>query len=284
MVIVKLQGGLGNQMFQYAAAAGLNKGKIYADVSFLKKHNRSSATFTARRFQLWIFPKLKMSPASKLVSKILSSGKAVYRILKKALFPKAITITDGTEKPVNNYTGYKTVYLDGYFQNENNFKHIREKLLSCFEFPALKSAALVWSEKIKADDNSVSVHVRRSDYLKPDINAFHGVLPVSYYHDAKGIIENKITRPHYYIFSDDPEWCAVNFSFLGNSTQIVNNTAEPWEDMCLMSQCNHHIIANSSYSWWGAWLNKKNNKVVIAPQKWFAEQATDIVPTEWIKV
>jgi hypothetical protein len=285
MIIVKLQGGLGNQMFQYAAAAGLNNDKICLDLSFLRKHNKSTPTFTARKFELDLFPNLKVNLVNRLISKTLNSRKIINRIIKKMLFPGLTTISDSTEnKQTAGQTSSKIIYLDGYFQNENNFKHIRQELLKCFEFPALKGPALIWSKKIKADDNSVSLHVRRSDYLKPDVNAFHGVLPLSYYQNAKSIIAGKITAPQYYIFSDDPEWCAANFSFPDNPVLIIKNTNDAWEDMCLMSQCKHHIIANSSYSWWAAWLNQNENKIVIAPDKWFVQEQADIVPEEWIKI
>ncbi|MBD1386775.1 alpha-1,2-fucosyltransferase [Mucilaginibacter rigui] len=286
MIIVKLQGGLGNQMFQYAAAAGLNKGKICLDLSFLRKHNKSTPTFTARKFELAVFPNLKANLVNRLVSKTLDSRKVIHRLIKKMLFPGLTTITDATEnkQAAGQRIGHKTIYLDGYFQNENNFKHIRQELLKRFEFPVLKGPALTWSKKIQIDDNSVSIHVRRSDYLKPHVNNFHGVLPLSYYQKAKSIIAGKIKAPQYYIFSDDPEWCAANFSFPDNPALIIKNTSNAWEDMCLMSQCKHHIIANSSYSWWAAWLNQNENKIVIAPDKWFVQEPADIVPETWIKI
>jgi hypothetical protein len=272
MILVKLQGGLGNQMFQYAAAKGIYKNKsIYVDLSFLKKHTQSTATFTRRKFELGLFPNIKLNFAG---------------ILKGWLFVRPTIISDDNVDEYLNkcLIAHNNIYLDGYFQNEKYFSNIRGNLLRDFEFPQLTGYALNWAQQISAVDNNVSVHIRRGDYLKAETMAFHGILPTSYYQQAVTIIDKKVLNSHYFVFSDDPEWCESNLPFLEDRVTIVKNNSNVWEDMYLMSICKHHIIANSSYSWWGAWLNKNTNKIVVAPSKWFANEPTDIVPEGWIKI
>ncbi len=153
---------------------------------------------------------------------------------------------------------------------------------------SMTSALAFWNmfagpDRSKADEKAVAVHVRRGDYLKPAINAFHGLLPIKYYENARVKLETTIDNPNYYIFSDDIEWCKLNFKFR-NSTFISDKGTANWEDMCLMSLCKHNIIANSSYSWWSAWLNTNPDKIVIAPEQWFAKQTSEIVPEKWLKI
>jgi len=270
MILVKLQGGLGNQMFQYAAAKGLNhNAAIYIDLSFLRKHNQSTPAFTARSFELGIFPNIKP-----------------IGLLKRIFFFKPTTISDDnvTEFLNKGHIAHDNFYLDGYFQNEKYFINIREELLREFEFPKLTGTALTFAHQITDGHNNVSMHIRRGDYLKAEPLAFHGILPISYYQQAVAIIDEKVLNPHYFVFSDDPEWCEANLSFLENRATIVKNNSKVWEDMYLMSICSHHIIANSSYSWWAAWLNKNKNKIIVTPKQWFVNQHTNIVPQGWIKV
>ena len=136
--------------------------------------------------------------------------------------------------------------------------------------------------------NSISIHIRRGDYVN-DINAkkiLGDNCNLLYYQKAIEYIYSVITSPFFYIFSDEPEWVKNNFSFLENSLIIDwNKGKDSWQDMMLMSHCKHNIIANSSFSWWGAWLNNNNNKIVIAPKKWFNTfEAPYIVPNEWIRI
>lgn len=277
MVIVKLMGGLGNQMFQYAAARSFSKSKkVYIDFSFLNNNKLSNNIFTARSFELKIFSKLKVGRFSKFFLNLINSNRAIAKFLS----PKYLIIND---KNVFN-DDVKTIqnfYLDGYFQNPIIFQDLRTVLLKELTFPALCGIAKKIEMKISTSENSVAIHVRRGDYLKPEINAIHGVLTMEYYIESIAIINNKITKPFFYIFSDDAIWCEANFSFL-DSKEVISGKNLAWVDMCLMSKCKHQIIANSSFSWWGAWLNNNPKKIVIAPKKWFNQMPTDIIPNEWI--
>jgi len=288
LTIIKLQGGLGNQMFQYAAAKSIAKESVvYFDISFFISNQESTDTFTARQFELSIFKNLRGHILSSYKSDILNSNNLINKFLKRAFF-RDVNYIHQSEKNENidldNITN-STVYLDGYFQNENYFKAIRKQLLNDFSFPQPSDSNKNIEYEIKTADNTVGVHIRRGDYIKPHINNYHGLLPLSYYQQATKEIEKRIVNPRYFIFSDDPDWCKTAFTFLGDTYQIVSRPiTNSWEDMYLMSLCKHNIIANSSYSWWGAWLNNNKDKIVIAPRNWFVAHDPGIVPSQWIKI
>jgi hypothetical protein len=131
--------------------------------------------------------------------------------------------------------------------------------------------------------------VRRGDYVtSPKTNSVHGTCSLEYYYDSFNLIEKQHKNSHYFIFSDDIEWCKQNLEFIKNKTFIELSANErDHEEMYLMSQCKHNIIANSSFSWWGAWLNQNPDKMVIAPKKWFHDQqinTNDLIPDTWIRI
>lgn len=137
--------------------------------------------------------------------------------------------------------------------------------------------------------NAVSLHVRRGDYVSNlTINQFHGTCSLEYYNQAIAQIAKKVETPHFFVFSDDPEWVKSNLKIDYSITIVDHNNADKnYEDIRLMSLCKHHIIANSSFSWWGAWLCRNPNKIVIAPLKWFNDKSintTDLIPDGWIKI
>lgn len=282
MVIVKLQGGLGNQMFQYAAARNIfTKQPVFLDLSFLLNNTISKPGFTTRGFELDIFNKLKAKKLNPLVTTLLNAKGLIARSIKKIVLPKLITVTDSNSLNPNA----SSVYLDGYFQNENHFAGSRGSLLQEFTFPALTGNSLMWKQKILQTTTPVSIHVRRQDYLNPGVIEHHGVLPVDYYKRACELIQSKVDDAEYFIFSDDKQWCDTAFTFLGDRCHLVDNEGPHWTDMALMSQCKHHIIANSSFSWWGAWLNQYHTKTVIAPKQWFASAGNhNIIPEDWISL
>jgi hypothetical protein len=288
MVIAKLQGGLGNQMFQYAAARGFagDQEPVYLDHTALEKNSTDNSFFTARKYELGIFKNLKCQRAHAFPLNIIADKTFIFKLSRTIIPPRIIK--DGTI-PDDQFFHSKYNYLDGYFQSESYFKDKRALLLSEFSFPESDNIIDSLKSRILSTDNPVALHVRRGDYLKPDVAEFHGVLPLAYYQRAKKKIESVITSAHYFVFSDDIEWCKHHFSFLGHTvTFVATDTLRTWQDMYLMSLCRHHIIANSSYSWWSAWLNKTPEKIVIAPENWFANESynnqTDIVPRDWVKL
>ena len=286
MVIVKLMGGLGNQMFQYAAARVLSKGKIYFDYSFLDNNNISSENFSARKFELHIFCGLKVRQLNSYAKRLLLTTNKKYDTLKfllpsrlrKVVYITDENIVDSLKKKHHN----SILYLTGYFQNPTYFNQIRKSLIDEFNFPKLDykfGLLLIEIENL----NSVAIHIRRGDYLQANINKYHGVLPITYYKRAVSYIDERVIDPVYFIFSDDPTWCAENFTFLENKI-IVSDANKAWVDMYLISKCKHQIIANSSFSWWGAWLNDFNEKIIITPKNWFNSTETNIIPKEWISL
>jgi hypothetical protein len=134
---------------------------------------------------------------------------------------------------------------------------------------------------------SVAVHVRRGDYVSNEAaSKTHGLTGVDYYRAAVEQISKKVVRPNLYVFSDDPNWCKDNLAFKQATTYVAHNS-DGAEDLRLMRLCRHNIIANSSFSWWGAWLNENPAKQVIAPQTWFADSihnTKDLIPSTWQKI
>jgi hypothetical protein len=189
----------------------------------------------------------------------------------------------------NNYPIY---YFDGFWQSELFFKEIRGELLK--EFTPKIELDLVnmnWLNSI-TNSNSVAVHIRRGDYITNlNANAFHGICTVEYYKNAIQYIKNNTSDPSFYFFSDDMPWVKNHFhSDEGNYNFIENNISDKsYLDITLMASCKHNIIANSTFSWWGAWLNNNSNKTVIAPTLWFSDlnenrKAEKLIPTSWIRI
>lgn len=180
------------------------------------------------------------------------------------------------------------IYLDGYWQSEKYFSNIKDVIKKEFTVknrpdPTNKS----FIEEITGCE-SVSVHIRRGDYVSnPKTNQVHGFLGLEYYQRALNVMLEKIGNPHFFVFSDDPKWAEQNLKIDAPITYVNHNSVKNYEDMRLMSTCKHHIIANSSFSWWGAWLASNENKIVIGPSKWFRGKEyidQDRMPETWLRV
>ena len=184
------------------------------------------------------------------------------------------------------------VYMEGYWQTEKYFLSIADQLRSK-DFIPVAAISSMNAELVKSigSTSSVSMHVRRGDYVtNAETNKYHGICSVDYYqHSAKMIVE-KTGADHFYVFSDEPEWVKSNIVLPYATTYISHNIArESYWDIVLMQHCKHHIIANSSFSWWGAWLNESKSKIVIAPKIWFNDvnmnnQTENLIPTKWIRM
>ena len=278
MIIVKLMGGLGNQMFQYAAARGLadrHKTEVVLDLSWFRQD--FDETITPRKYELNCFTldsktrKLSGSVKVKLMLKLATKYREPHHHYDP-LFQKLP----------------KNCELLGYFQCEEYFKDSRSNLLDDFTWtspPSHKNAIVL--EQILQDSKSVSVHVRRGDYISNITAAkYHGTANVDYYYAAIEKISKQEKRPNLYIFSDEPDWCKKNLKFT-QPTEYISHNENGSEDMRLMVACRHNIIANSSFSWWGAWLNQNEHKMVIAPKQWFLHgesNAKDVIPKSWQKI
>jgi hypothetical protein len=256
MIITKIQGGLGNQIFQWAYGKALSikfNTDLYLDTSFY--NNQTGNTF--RIFELNKFPNL---------------GYHIPNIEEKP----TIQLNDNFTYNEFSYDDNFNYYLNGFWQSEKYFLDVSNTIKL-----ALQPSIDVYEKlKIKTTNNSVSLHIRRTDYVTS--NGFHPVQSIEYYNKALDIIGN---YDQLLIFSDDIDWCKNNLQFK-NMVFIENQNT--FEDIWLMSLCKHNIIANSSFSWWGAWLNKKSDKIVIAPNDWFGPNSnlntSNIVPQTWIKL
>ncbi len=279
MKIVKLLGGLGNQMFQYAFGQ-LLENDVYYDLSWFE-YSKNSKNVTHRNYELDFFDIQIKKLTRKQAKKYKKDNKFLSLFGVKTCLRKII------EHPTNIYNPNllkeKEGIFEGFFQCAQYYEPIREKLLKDF-IP--KNEINLENKKILEQilsTNSVSLHVRRGDYLK--LQNIHGLCDVSYYEKAIEHISNHTKEPHFFLFSDDIEWVKENLkmSYPYTIVDINHGDKSPW-DMWLMKHCKHNIIANSSFSWWGAWLNENPNKIVIAPQKWTVNNNTDIIPSNWERI
>ena len=182
------------------------------------------------------------------------------------------------------------LYLDGYWQSEKYFKGaveaIRRELIVQKE---LEGKNLEIAGMIKEVAQPVSIHIRRGDYVSDKkTNQVHGLCSLDYYESAINRLTETFSSPHFFVFSDDQNWVKENLKLNLPATYVDHNDAATnFEDLRLMSLCKHNIIANSSFSWWGAWLNADSEKVVIAPSKWFADNnmnSQDVCPEVWVRI
>lgn len=288
MVIVKLQGGLGNQMFQYSYAKKLieNGYDVKLDNTEVILHN------THGGYQLDKY-NIDIEVSSNEENKKYYKNSFFSKLLKRISF-KNSNITKEKSLFFNEdlLRVNKDDYIDGYFQSENYFKEIRN--IICEGFTVNKSYYEKFDKNminmINSSKNSCSIHIRRGDYVtNRKANCYHGICSLKYYMQAVKLINSKFRNVSYYIFSDDIEWVRENIK-IEDAIYIENNKDKiPHEDMYLMSLCKHNIIANSSFSWWGAWLNNNLEKTVIAPAIWFKnknmqKQSKDLIPNNWIKI
>ena len=288
MIIVKLMGGLGNQMFQYAAARSLacrHGAQLKFDLSFLDSDQVGN---TPRTFELDHFCISAEKASHWEVSMMNGSGSEIlarayrkiagytdYREKGSHFDPQLLMLSDNT-------------YLEGYWQSECYFTDIREIILKELSVRTpLNDKNLDLSEEIQAV-NAVSLHVRRGDYVLDEItSALHGVCDLAYYRRAEDMVEQTLSDPCFFVFSDDPEWVSDNLKLHYPARYISNNGGLPHEDLRLMSLCRHHVIANSSFSWWGAWLSANPEKLVITPERWFNDHSIntcDLIPPQWLRL
>jgi len=291
LIILHLSGGLGNQMFQYAFGRA-NATRLGAEL----KYELTNPTLTIHNgFELERIFNIQASEATQ------ADMKFVLGLQRYALIRKLIKAS-GLQKLFNSFIVQEPhfhfspqmlrlqdhSYVNGYWQSEKYFSEVENEIRADFSFklPLSQMNADI-AERI-GNLNSVSLHVRRNDFANnAKINATHGLCPLDYYQSAIQYIAERIEKPFFLIFSDDPAWVKENLQ-IDSSCEYVdhNQGAESYNDMRLMSLCKHHIIANSSFSWWGAWLNSKADKIVVSPKSWFANgtSSQDLIPQRWVKL
>jgi hypothetical protein len=294
LIIVKLQGGLGNQMFQYAFAKALSlklRVEFFLDCSFFNQQEER-LNFTPRTFELILF-NIKSSIASTDQLLDFKAENFSNKIRRKLNLIHYKCFCESTFSFNDTSVSIKApVYVDGYWQSEKYFIDFKKEIAEDFSFTqALDERNEIMLNKIKST-NSVSIHVRRGDFIKSTNNFnFHGVCSLQYYQNAITTILGKQKDVEFFVFSDEPEWVEKHLLGKVNKITLVTNNIgnDSWKDMYLMKECKHNIIANSSFSWWGAWLNSNPDKLVIAPKRWFATtdpfwDYKDIVPSSWLKL
>jgi hypothetical protein len=277
MVIVKLYGGLGNQMYQYATAVALAERldtSVYMDLDWFQEV-KNKPELTLRWYELdgfGIDPKT-ITPFGRLGLTLRPP-----KVFKEDFFG----YLPAFEKLSGN------VILDGYWQSYKYFAEHKEAVARAFTFPeAVKPENKKIIDRMESS-NSVMLHVRRGDYNTKRGKEFHGLIPLEYYRKAVADLKKKINNPTFYIFSDEIDWCRQNLKLDDPSEFIDSNGPNSGvEDMQLMAGCKHAIIANSSFSWWATWLNTHPGMLVYAPTAWFKgteHEIEDRLPPEWIRI
>lgn len=296
MIVANLTIGLGNQLFQYASGLGiaeqLGRDFVYDDWSPFgcgAQHNElrhfhiSKQAITPQAFSS-ISPLLKFP--SSFLHKILPRSRLLEKLSVHHIYvEKSLEYKDF---PAGNLKS--PLYLMGFWQNYRYFENIKRRLEKDLAFLSpLSPRTLLRAQQIQSSP-SVFIHVRRGDYLTPSAQAAHGSTKFEYYEAAYRKICGLAPDVTAFVFSDDISWCRSAFPFLQKVEFIDHtNAASAYEDLYMMSICNYGILANSSFSWWGAWLGQHNKRMLIAPSKWYEnpilnKQAEGICPPNWVRL
>ena len=287
MIIVKLQGGLGNQMFQYAMGKAMSKlhhSPFELDLDFLLDRTpNKGAEFVFRDYDLDVFS---------LKSRIASSGQE-QRYLHPSFLQKWLA---GSKSPkvyrerffqfdMDAVSCQPHVYLDGYWQSAKYFEAVQEELRADFKFvhDILPSSLPIQEDILHTD--SICVNVRRADFLT---NSYHGVCGMNYFEPAIDHLASSLNNPKVFVFSDDPQWCKDNFK-IKFPIVVVDHSHKGFKfsnQLQLMAACKHFIIPNSTFAWWAVWLSNKKESKIIAPKQWFADatiDTKDLIPEHWMR-
>jgi len=277
MIIVNLISGLGNQLFQYAIARNISlkkKIELKLDISFF-------STQTLRNYQLDKFniaENLASIQDLKRFTNLRSKHSVRYKIQrnidnllpkhKRKIFSESdLWIYEESLEKISNHT-----YIDGYWQNKKYLKDLHPIVLEELTLKNVDNNDYSHYLFLISKSNSVSIHIRRGDYLgDKNANEIFGVLSIDYYNRAIDHIKTQVENPLFFIFSDDLNWAEEQFKIQATFVKIENGQ-KPYLELDLMSKCKHNIIANSSFSWWGAFLNRNSSKIVIMPKRWVLDE------------
>lgn len=290
MIIVELIGGLGNQMFQYAAGRSLafhHNTDLKLDISHF-----TSKGITPRRYSLRSFAVKEIFATKQDLLRVRMPSSTVHNFFVSAYctmvgHPQIMYKKERHfQFDPDFFSTSDNSYLEGYWQSPRYFEKYADTIRQEFTLrcnPGLPNECL--AEHIRQSE-AVSVHIRRGDYISnPVVFQHHGTCSLDYYDTAIGRIAEKCSNPHFYLFSDDPDWVQQNLAIEYPHTYVTHNrNSYDAADLWLMSLCRHHIIANSSFSWWGAWLSSNPEKIVIAPKRWVNDETLDtrdLNPSSW---
>ena len=290
MIVVRLWGGLGNQLFQYAtgyALANRLETELCIDTSWFAKQSLRQPVIKKFniKYDTDVVP-------YEIANQVVTLQKKIINKLIRMPFINDFNLADNyiyikekhrnkidREKVLNIKN--KNIYLDGYWQHEEYFNSVRFSLLKILDTDEVSEKYLELKSFIKSCD-SVSVHIRRADYLSLKTRFFTGLKPLeaSYYKNIYEILKREDYT--YFVFSDDIEWVKHNIPMLKNAIFVERSYGlKDYEELLLMSKCKHNIIANSTFSWWAAWLNQNPDKIVFAPKDWYVDR--DLIPHNWVK-
>lgn len=293
MIVSRILGGLGNQMFQYAFGRALS---LKHGVP-LKLDLSGFATYGLHRFELDRVFSLPLQVASQADRRDLlgwRSSDLVLRVLARPAFKRLrgrrLVIHDRGADAVNYLGSGADSYLFGYWQSEHYFRDYAARIRDDFVFRTPLVGANMDLARRMLDRDSVSIHVRRGDYVSdPKTRAVLGTCQVEYYLRAIDWLRTRVPEAEWFVFSDDVEWVKESIPLSGNVQYVSHNEgADSFFDMQLMSLCKHHIVANSTFSWWGAWLAKPSTTaIVVAPARWYADaryESHDLIPSSWVRL
>ena len=289
MIAVKLKGGLGNQMFQYAFGRSLAiyyQTNLLLDISELQNKN---IQHTYRNYALNVF-QIKASIAQQKLQVEKENKKSFLRFfdLRKSKKPFKLITERKFHFDAEIGKASDNCYLDGYWQGPLYFIDIENEIRADFKLSIpLSPIAEPFLNRINSC-NAVSIHIRRGDYVtNAETNSYHGICDLEYYKAAVKIIKSKISNPVFFIFTDDMDWVNVNFIIDATFILVSQKELTQFDDLQLMCACKHAIIANSSFSWWGAWLIANREKIVVAPSKWFQNSSVNtdnLFPKSWLRI
>jgi len=294
MIFTRLTGGIGNQMFQYAAGRSL-AARLGTDLKLDARWFQgvgSGIPGSARRYELGCFRvDAELVPATR-VARLPPRSRREYwfrRVFPRRSLPFLIPLIekDGPSADLRFFQALDNTYLDGFWHSERYFEEHADVVRRNLAFSTPPTGRNVELAAKIQDCVSVSVHVRRGDYVVPgETRDVAGVLDENWYRRAVDLVAERVGEVAVYVFSDEPEWCRENLRFDHPATVVTGNGGEAsFEDLRLMSTCRHHVIANSTFSWWGAWLNAHPDKIVVAPEPWRMDRAAqDVYPRGSIRL
>ena len=301
MKIVNIKGGLGNQMFQYAFALALGKKnpkeRIMIDTQLY--HNSFVKEFRGNNFyhngfeikRLFSDANLPIATWKDIIRVSYYIPNYVFSRAARKFFPKRKreylqALTDAYVYDRDVLESNMFSYFDGYWNSLQYFDEYKNDVVDAFKFPPFDTEENIEFANKLGKENSVTIHVRRGDYL--NIPVYQGLCNLDYYKKAISEVKGKIKDPVFFVFSNDQEWCRENLKELLEGYEVIyvtnNKGNDSYRDMQLMTLARCNILANSSFSWWGAYLNIRKDNIAIVPEKWVNMPCDKLYPNNWIIV